>query len=102
MSLYIVLVLIAAFIQIAVIIILREDFFKTLIYAIPLILISQLLFLYSYSNAPKFILIWFITTALTSTLAFVTGYFLWKENISIYTIIGIILIITGIFLLKIK
>ena len=53
-------------------------------------------------NAPKFIVIWFITTALTSSLAFLAGYFFWKEHISIYNIIGIAFIMVGVALLRLK
>ena len=102
MSIYIGAITIAAFFQIGTIYFLRGDFFKSLIYALPIILIYQILFLWSYSNAPKFLTIWFIATALTNSLAFLAGYFLWKEQVSVYNIMGIVLIVAGIVLLKLK
>lgn len=102
MTIYIIAVTVAAFLQILTIYLIKENIFKSLLYAIPIILIYQLLFLWSYSNAPKFIIIWFITTALTSSLALLAGYFIWKEYLSIYNIIGITLIAIGIALTKLK
>lgn len=102
MGSYILAVTVAAVIQILTIYLLRENIIKSLFYAIPLIIIFQLLFLWSYTNAPKFIIIWFITAAITSSLSFVAGYFLWKEQVSITQLIGIALIVMGIFLLRIK
>jgi len=102
MSVYIVAVTIAAFLQIGTIYLLRENILKSLAYAIPMILVYQILFLWSYSNAPKFTVIWFITTALTNSLAFLVGYLIWKEQVSVYNIIGIALIIAGVALLKFK
>ena len=102
MGIYISAITIAAFLQIGTIYLLRENILKSIVYAIPIILVYQILFLWSYSNAPKFTIIWFITTALTNCLAFLVGYFLWKEQISIYNIIGIALVIAGILLLRLK
>lgn len=102
MYIYIVAVVVAAFFQIGTIYLLRENIFKSFIYTIPLILIYQALFLWSYSNSQKFIVIWFITTAITNSLAFLVGYFIWKENVSLYNIIGISIIIVGVMLLRIK
>ncbi len=99
---YVSAITIAAFLQIGTIYALRENILRSLAYAIPFILVYQLLFLWSYINAPKFIIIWFITTALTNSLAFLVGYFLWKEQISFYNIIGIILIIVGVVFLRLK
>ncbi len=102
MYIYISAVTIAAFLQIGTIYLLREDILKSILYAIPLILIYQLLFLWSYSSAPKFITIWFITTVLTNGLAFLVGYFIWKEHVSIWNLIGVALIIAGIIFLRLK
>ncbi len=102
MSIYITAITIAAFIQIGTIFLLRENILKSLIYAIPLILIFQFLFLWSYSNAPKFITIWFITTALTNSLAFLAGYIIWKEDVSPWNLVGIALIMVGVVLLRLK
>ena len=102
MFIYVVAVTLAAFIQIWTIYFLRGNFLKTFLFAVPLILIFQFLFLWSYSNAPKFITIWFLTTALTNSLAFLTGYFLWKEQTSVWNLVGIALIVLGVFFLRIK
>lgn len=102
MTIYIAAVIVAALVQIVTIYLLRENILRSLIYAIPLIIIFQLLFLWSYDNAPKFTVIWFITTAITNILALVAGYFIWKENISAINLIGIALIVIGAFLLRLK
>ena len=102
MYIYILAVALAAFIQIITIYLLRDNMFKHIYFAIPLILIHQLLFNWSYSNAPKFIIIWFITVALTSSFAFLASHFIWKENISTYNIVGITFILIGAILLKLK
>jgi len=99
---YIIAVTIAALIQIGTIYLLRENILKSIVYSIPIVLIYQILFLWSYTNAPKFIVIWFIATALTSSLAFLAGYFFWKEHVSIYNVIGIALIVVGVILLRLK
>jgi len=100
MFIYILLVSIAALIQIATIYLLRQQILQSLLWAIPLIIVCQLLFLYSYSKAPKFLLIWFITTAITNSLAFLVGYFVWKEQVSWYNLVGVGIILLGIFLLR--
>ena len=82
MFIYILIITIAALLQIGTIYFLRADFSRSFLYAVPFILAYQFLFLWSYSNAPKFIVIWFIATALTNSLAFLIGYFLWHEQIS--------------------
>ena len=102
MSIYILSVSVAAVLQIATIYLLRENILKSLFYAIPLILAYQFLFLWSYQKAPKFIIIWFITTAITNSMAFLVGYFFWKERVSVFNIIGIALIIGGAMLLRVK
>ena len=76
MSLYILTAIAAALIQIGLVYFLRGNFAQGFPYAIPFILLSQFLFLWIYANAPKFTIILFTTTALTSGLAFVVGYFL--------------------------
>lgn len=102
MAIYIIMVVAASFIQIGTIYLLRENIVKNLAYAIPLVVVYQLLFLWSYSNAPKFIVIWFIATSATSILAFLASLFLWKEHVSIYNIVGIAVIFVGIGLLRLK
>jgi len=102
MLVYIVAITIAALLQIGTIYFLRGNFFGSLVYALPIIAIYQFLFLWSYASASKFTIIWFIATALTNSLAFLVGYFIWKEQASFYNIIGIALIILGVVLLKLK
>lgn len=102
MFVYISAITVAAFLQIGTIYLLRENILKSIAYAIPMILVYQLLFLWSYSSAPRFIIIWFLTTALTNSLAFLAGYFFWKEHVSIYNIAGIAFIIAGVMLLRLK
>ncbi len=102
MAIYILAVIVAAFIQIGTIYFLRGNFSSGFPYAIPFIIGSQFLFLWSYSNAPKFTVIWFVTAAVTSGLAFITGYFLWQEQLTLWHILGILLIVAGIILLQIK
>lgn len=93
---------IAAVVQAATIYLLRTHFHTNIWYATPLILFSQLLFLWSYAHAPKFITVWFITTAVTNGLAFVLGYYLLQEQISFYNTLGILFVIVGIVLLNVK
>ena len=102
MAIYILVASIAAILQIGTIYFLRANFLGSFVYAIPFILAYQFLFLWGYSNAPKFIIIWFITTALTNSLAFLLGYFLWHEQVSLLNIVGIVLIIVGVVFLQIK
>lgn len=102
MIIYILVASVAALLQIETIYFLRANFLGSFVYAIPFIIAYQFLFLWSYSNAPKFIIIWFITTALTNSLAFLLGYFLWHEQVSLLNIVGIVLIIVGVVFLQIK
>lgn len=102
MTSYILAITAAAFIQIATIYFLRANFLGSFLYAIPFILVSQFLFLWSYSKSPNFIVIWFVTTALTNTLAFLVGYFLYQEQVSLVNILGIIFVIGGVVLLNLK
>ena len=102
MAIYILVASIDAILQIGTIYFLRANFLGSFVYAIPFILAYQFLFLWGYSNAPKFIIIWFITTALTNSLAFLLGYFLWHEQVSLLNIAGIVLIIVGVVFLQIK
>ena len=102
MATYILVASIAAIIQIGTIYFLRANFLGSFLYAVPFILISQFLFLWSYASAPKFLTIWFIVTALTDSLAFLLGYFLWHEQISAVNIVGMVLIVGGVILLQIK
>ena len=64
--------------------------------------IFQFLFLWSYANAPKFIVVWFIATALTNTLALLAGYLFWNEHVSLLNAAGIVLILTGVVFIAIK
>ena len=100
MLIYILASTVAALIQVGTIYLLRENILKSLFYAIPFILIHQLLFNWSYSNAPKFLIIWFITVALTSSAAFLAGYFIWEEQVSAYNVAGIVFILAGVVLLR--
>lgn len=93
---------VAAFIQIGTIYLLKQEILKSYLYAIPLILAYQFLFLWGYTKAPNFLLIWFVTTALTNSLAFILGYFLYHNHISIWGLVGIVLIFTGVIFLQIK
>lgn len=102
MSLYILSVTIAAFLQIGTIYFLRASFLGSFLYAVPFILAYQFLFLWSYSKAPNFIVIWFVTTALTNTLAFLVGYLLYQEHVSIWNLFGVSFVLVGIILLNIK
>ncbi len=98
---YIFAIIVAALLQIGTIYFLRGNFLNDFIYAIPLILIFQFLFLWSYATAPRFIVIWFIATAVTNSLAFLIGYLSWHEQISFWNITGIVLIIAGVVFLQV-
>lgn len=102
MTPYIFAITAAAFIQIGTIYFLRANFLGSFLYAIPFILVSQFLFLWSYSKSPNFIAIWFITTAFTNTLAFLVGYFLYQEQVSLLNILGVVFVMAGIVLLNFK
>lgn len=102
MIIYIGAIIIGGIIQIGTVYFLRGDFYKNFLISIPLILVYQFLFLWSYSTAPKFITIWFTAAALTSLLGFCVGYFVWKEQVTSWNFMGIALIIAGLFFLKIK
>ena len=102
MLVYILAIITAAFLQIGTVYLLRCNFIKNFVLTIPLILIYQFLFLWSYSNAPKFTIIWFVTAALTSILAFGIGYFVWKEQVSGWNLAGIVFVLVGMALLRIK
>ena len=102
MHIYILSVIAGALLQIATIYLLRGDFLRNFLYTIPLILIYQFLFLWSYSKAPKFIVIWFVTTAITNGLAFLVGYYAWQEQVSLWNLAGIAFVIVGVVLLNLK
>lgn len=99
---YTIAIITGGFLQIGTVYFLRGDFFRNFFISIPVILVYQFLFLWSYSTAPKFITIWFTAAALTSLLGFLVGYFLWKEQVSLFNFIGIVLIILGMVFLKLK
>ncbi len=102
MSIYFFAITIAAFLQIGTIYLLRDNILKSLLLASPLILIFQFLFLWSYAHAPNFLVIWFITTAVTNSLAFLAGYLIWKEHLSPWNLVGLVLIMVGVVLLRLK
>lgn len=99
---YIGAIILGGFIQIGTIYFLRGNFYRNFFISIPLILVYQFLFLWSYSTAPKFITIWFTAAALTSILGFFVGFFLWKEHVSFANFIGIALVVAGLIFLKLK
>ncbi len=101
-AMFILTALFGSIVQILTIFLLRENIIKSIFWATPLILLHQYLFLFGYSKAPKFIVIWFITAGLTNGLAFVAGYWIWKENVSWINLFGIFCIMTGISLLKVS
>ncbi len=100
MAYYILLALIAAVVQIASVYLLRVGILTSFMWALPFILIHQYLFLYNYTQAPNFTLIWFITTAITSILSFLLGYVVLKEPVSSYQLAGIALIVIGVIFLR--
>ncbi|MFA5926534.1 MAG: hypothetical protein WC831_06475 [Parcubacteria group bacterium] len=102
MSIYVFAITAAAILQVGTIYFLKADFSKSFFYAVPFILTYQFLFLWSYSNAPKFIFIWFLAAVITNSLAFLAGYFLWHEQISSWNMAGIAMIVGGIVFLQIK
>ena len=99
---YILAVVTGAFLQIGTIYFLRGNLLSGFLYTVPLILLYQFLFLWSYAKAPNFLIIWFITTALTNGLAFLVSYFLLHEQVSLWNWFGIGFVIVGIILLNIK
>lgn len=100
MLLYIFLAIVAGVIQIGVIYGLKIGFLKSFLFAIPFILLHQYLFLYNYIKAPNFIIIWFITAGITSMLGFLIGQFIFKDILTIYQVIGVILIVAGMVFMK--
>lgn len=100
MLLYVSLAITAAIIQIATIYWLKVGFLKSFLWAIPFILIHQYLFLYNYTKAPNFVIIWFVTAGITSLLSLLIGYWFFKDVLSVYQIIGIILILAGMAFLR--
>lgn len=100
MTIYILLSLLAGIIQVGVIYGLRVGLLKSFLFAIPFILLHQFLFLQSYTKAPNFILIWFITAGITSTLSFLLGQFVFKDVLTIYQIVGVILVISGMIFMR--
>ena len=102
MVIYVLAITAAALLQLSTVYYLRDNFFRHFVFAIPVILIFQFLFLWSYSTAPKFIVIWFVTAALTSTVALLISYFVFKEQITVWNALGIFLIFVGLYFLHIK
>lgn len=97
---YISVAIVAGFLQIATIYFLKTNFLGRFLYVIPVILVYQFLFLWNYSKAPNFIIIWFVTIALTGTLAFLVGHFLYQEHVSLLNLFGIGFIMVGIVFLN--
>ena len=102
MFIYLLASTVGALIQIATIYFLKQDILKSFLFAIPFILAYQFLFLFSYTKAPNFIFIWFVTTALTNSLAFILGYFLYHNHLSYWGFAGVALILIGVVFLQIK
>lgn len=100
MILYISLSFAAALVQILTIYLLRVGLLKSFLFAIPLILIHQFLFLFNYTKAPNFTLIWFLTTVITNSLGFLVGYFIFKDTLTAFQLVGIVFILTGVIFLK--
>ena len=100
MFLYVLFAVVAGIAQITIIYGLKIGFFKSFLFAVPLILLSQYLFLYNYTKAPNFILIWFLTTAITTSLGFLLGHFVFKDVLTTYQIIGIVCIVAGMIFMK--
>ncbi len=100
MWVYILFAFLAGAIQIATVYALRVGFLKSFLFAIPFILLHQYLFLFNYTKAPNFIVIWFLTTAITTTLSFLVGHFIFKDVLTAYQIIGILLILAGVICMK--
>jgi hypothetical protein len=100
MVLYICLAVLAGIIQIGVIYGLKVGLLKSFLFAVPFILLHQYLFLNNYTKAPNFIVIWFITGAITNILSLLLGHFIFKDVLTIYQIIGVILIVAGIIFMR--
>jgi len=102
MIIYIFAIISAALLQIGTIYFLRQDFFGRFLYAAPFIVLYQFGFLWCYAKAPSFISVWFVATALTNVLAFVVGYYVWQEHVSLVNAAGIVSIMGGVILLNLK
>jgi multidrug transporter EmrE-like cation transporter len=100
MALYALLAILAGAIQVATIYLLRVGIFNSFLFAIPFVLIHQYLFLYNYTKAPNFLLVWFLTTAITNLLSIIIGYFFFKDILSPFQIAGVLMILTGVVFLK--
>lgn len=100
MFLYISLAIVAAVVQIVTIYSLRVGILKSFLWAIPFVLLHQYLFLYNYTKAPNFIIIWFITAGITSLLSLLVGYWFFKDVLSAYQVVGIVLVVAGMVFLK--
>ncbi|MBT7443412.1 MAG: hypothetical protein HN790_05535 [Methylococcales bacterium] len=101
MFIYILFAAVAGAAQIGTLYLLKENIIPNHFYATPLILFSQYLFIYAYTNSPSFLTIWFVTTALTSSMAFLSGYFIWGETVNSVNVIGIFSIFLGMSLLRV-
>lgn len=100
MFLYTCLAVLAGAVQIATIYFLRVGILTSFIFAAPFVLIHQYLFLYNYTKAPNFLLIWFLTTAITNILSIIVGYFFFKNTLTPLQITGVFSILVGVILLK--
>lgn len=69
----------------------------------PLVIINQFLFVYAYTNPNgSFLLTWFLGTAITNLFSILLGVGIFKEVLSLPKIVGIVLILTGAALVKLK
>ena len=100
MLMHILLAIIAAILQIAVIWALKVDFFKSFFIATPFILLHQYIFIYNYLKAPNFLVIWFVTTGIAATLSFLAGSILFKDGLTPTQIAGVVCILIGIILMR--
>ena len=65
---------------------------------IPLIL-AGLFYWYGFKNAPVYVNCWFLGTAFNAVFAILLGVMLFDKSLSITTIIGVILVLSGAYLL---
>lgn len=100
MLLHMSLAVLAGIVQIATVYALRVGFLKSFLWAIPFVLLHQYLFIFNYTKAPNFIIIWFVTAGITSALSILIGYYFFKDILTIYQIVGVVLILIGMAFLR--
>lgn len=71
---------------------------NAIILTIPLILAGWA-YWYGFKNAPKFVNCWFLGTAFNSLSAILIGLIVFDKSLSQTTVIGIILVVSGAYLL---